>query len=246
MNKKFLPCNGFIIGKNKYKDYDNIITLYTKEYGKISAFLKGNNIKKNQHNFTNQLLNENKFLLIKGSKYFYIGNSKILNCPTNINGNYDKIIFSLYLLEILNKNILEEKPSKDLYRLIKDIICQLDEIDNTNLNKLKIYFSIKFTKYMGYLPTLSICNNCKYKFQKGDSIYYEKDNLLCKKCNTDMYNNISFEILKLIYIMSLYDINFIINMKIEENIIYNTKKFFDNLFQQLFNFNNQFYSLIQN
>lgn len=73
----------------------------------------------------------------------------------------DKSMIALFLLEVLNKTILEEEPNLELYKFIEKGLLHIDKHEQSVLN-FHIYFLLHLTRYLGFFPLGSFSNETPF------------------------------------------------------------------------------------
>ena len=182
---------GFLLSKRKFRENANIISVFTKLYGKISGIVYGGNSRK----IRNYLQLSNKIFVVYNSK----NENKIGYFKTElmqaISPKYfdDKIRTTLLLslTSILDQLIPIAQPYSQIYNSVKKI---LDNLDNNNWLTLYIFWELNLIKELGFGPDLINYTNNKIKNNilniDIDGVNYEVPSLLVNKDIANIDNSL--------------------------------------------------------
>lgn len=157
---KETEINGFVVRRKNLGDGSLILTIYSKENGKISVVAKG--IKKQRaklQSFVEPLIE---------SKYRLIGNGRIpilvgvtpLKANSFYYGSTEKNLSAILITEILDKLTSEENTNHNLYVVYKEGIQQLLSSEKTLL--VVTYIIMRILQSSGFEP--HIISNEKGKY----------------------------------------------------------------------------------
>ena len=182
---------GFLLSKRKFRENANIISVFTKLYGKISGIVYGGNSRK----IRNYLQLSNKIFVVYNSK----NENKIGYFKTElmqaISPKYfdDKIRTTLLLslTSILDQLIPIAQPYSQIYNSVKKI---LDNLDNNNWLTLYIFWELNLIKELGFGPDLINYTNNKIKNNilniDIDGVNYQVPSLLVNKDIANIDNSL--------------------------------------------------------
>lgn len=173
MNERFLNTEGIILKRINYKDADKILTIYTKESGKVSAIAKGIrkiNSKRKSHL---ELLNHVKMHLIKNNGMYIIAQTEVISTSSKLRGDLKKTNFAYYITEIFDKLIPDEEENELLFKfLVKTLITLNNSSNITIVNG----FNLKILKLSGFYSKSKIRdfpNNIKEYFKMLEIMRFE-------------------------------------------------------------------------
>ena len=179
---------GIMLRRIDYGDYDLIITLMTREHGKISIIAK--NAKKSVKRFSG-ILELFSVLQVVGKK----GRGKLpflqeatLSLPFySIRENIKKTAYASYFAEIINTWVEDKSPQKQLYDLLQHVLDALDR-DVMPEEELSILFQMRFLMQAGLSPNLTGCCLCQTLIDDQPDqrtiVNLEKGGILCQKCSS--------------------------------------------------------------
>lgn len=147
--KRTLKTEAFVLRKRSLPNQDKIITLFTKESGKITTIAKG--IKKITsrrlpHIQTANLIN---VILYKKNDRFYLQETALQSGFTTIKKHQRKLQLLYQLLFVVERMLPEYQPEPLVYTLVKKFLIELSDevVDDT---KLLTYYLNRLLFLLGY------------------------------------------------------------------------------------------------
>lgn len=209
---KIIKTEGIILNKTDFGEGDRIVRVFTKEYGKLSIFLKGIRKSKKREKYASDVLNISNFnILIKENSELDICNNIELKIPFKIKNDMWRINLSFYMVSIIDKYLEENQKNLKLYqRLIKNI-----EYIEKEEDKIKILISITYFLFM-------IIKEEGIMFEFGDGYIFDIENskIIEKNENSTYYKKLSPSQKNYIYFLNKVDINAVYELKLNQNEIF--------------------------
>lgn len=176
----------------KYKDSDKIFTLFTKEYGKISALARGVRKISSRRGGNLDTLNLISVKIHEDrSGIKNIEEVKTIESFKNIKKDLNKSLKAYYIAELVHKSTEEGEKLEGIFDLLVRFLKVLEK-NGYSGDLFVTYFEINLMKLLGYELTLDRCKKCrkaldgswkKYKFNvENGAIECEK----CSKFGVDM------------------------------------------------------------
>ena len=206
-----------VISRRDFRENDQIISFYTKDFGRLDLLAKG--IKK----ITSKLSGN---LTLGNLVEIEVANGKEINHLIKINSvnllqKNKQYLSRQYILNLVYKLVKEQEKDERIFNLLISYLNFLNESSSHNKNEV-FAFLIKLLGYLGYSPQLEKCGECGLKEVK---IKFDlRSGLICHKC----YDKLSDG--KNIVYISQMDINnlrclitedwpTILNLKLSENLV---------------------------
>lgn len=144
MNKNKLNTIAVVLKRTNYKEADKILTVYTKDLGKISCIAKG--IRKISSKKLGALepFCLTKIHIVESYGYYIVTQTNIIKSFINIKSNYESITNGLYMLEIFDKIVPLESPNLTLFNFLSkslyfyDLKPSLTIINGYNIKLLRL------------------------------------------------------------------------------------------------------------
>jgi len=180
--------SAIILNRSDYRESDSLITLYTKEFGKLSLVARGTkkiNSKLAGHLEPFSLVN---ILLIKGKGFDYVGSALCSNAFLNLKDNLNKIYYSGRVLNWFNRLVRDGEKDERLFLLLKRWLEVTDSYPDEEFTKENgelffIFFALKLMTELGYRPEMYECLSCREKIAPGKNYFNLKNGgLVCEAC----------------------------------------------------------------
>ena len=212
---------GIIIGKRNFFEADQILTIFTRDYGKIQVKAKG--LKRSLAKMAGHLeiFNYSKIDLVKGKNFFIVTGAETIDSFSDLREDFTKVSILYYFSEILVKILEEDIRHKNTFNFFLSILENLraGDIDE---EILMIYFELGILSHLGFKPDLLSCVGCRDEIS-GHKFYFsqEKGGILCETCGgSDFFSSdLSFNAVKLIRIIISKDLDFIKKIRLEKSLI---------------------------
>ncbi|MTI49418.1 DNA repair protein RecO [Sporosalibacterium faouarense] len=184
MHKK---TQGIVLRQVKFKESDKILTIFSRENGKISAIAKGARKTKSPLMGSTQVFCYSDFVLYRGKSFYHVNQGEVLNSFYSLRNDLYKLAYGTYILEIVEAGITEEESNEKVFLLLLKTLNVLSVIEDDFL-KLVLAFIIKFLSFMGYKPHLRRCVVCNNNLMGRIKFSISQGGVLCDKCkNSDLY-----------------------------------------------------------
>jgi DNA repair protein RecO (recombination protein O) len=141
---------GIVIKKKELLNLDILITLLTKDFGKINILAKG--IKKINSRRAPHIQTGNFINVIVSSKaeFYYLQESVLISGFSEIKKSSKKISLLYYLFSILDKLMPEAEKEEDVFRITLHFLINLSKIKNYDEKFIEKYLNL-ILKKLGYI-----------------------------------------------------------------------------------------------
>ena len=168
-------------------EYDNIVVMFSRQYGLIKGVAKGVKRPKSKLGARMQMLVANKIMLKNGRNFDTICEAQALNTFNKLRTNLDKLTYSMYLTEIINAMCADsDEDIENNERIYELFYSALEGISNSE-NKIQIFlhairFQLKFMTQIGYGAELKTCLKCGCKINDGAYFSVSSGGIVCSSC----------------------------------------------------------------
>ena len=211
-----------VLNHHKYGNSSVICNLFTSKYGKINIIAKGARRLKNTHSAVLQPCNniDLVFFSKKTRKVQTLKEASIITSFISINKDYNKMLYSLTIMDIINKISFHDNPCNIIFRLIKTTLKKFNQTLPENLKLYYVFFQIQLLIYLGYHPSFFQCYQCEQKLNDAN---FDLDigQLLCINCSKYKIKTINKDGLNILNFLTTNHIDNIekkINSKILDEI----------------------------
>lgn len=170
---------GIILASDYYKDRDRMLTVYTRDMGKIRAICRGS------RSITSKLAPHLKpldwvnLMLFDGKALITVTRASEIKSFSNLKNNLDSSLIALYSAELVANSTLEKLPDEKIFNLLVDLFGYLDSKNiNKNLmpngEEIVLAFKLKLLDALGLRPIeISEGNNEGLKIINEDFLCLE-------------------------------------------------------------------------
>ncbi len=175
---------GVILAKRAVKDADEIITVYTRDFGKVD--LIGKSIKKNGSKLK---MNTSLFALveigfIQGKSCNTLTDARLISSFRNAKKDLGKLSLFYRMSETILSLVHGEEKDENIFLLISQSLRRIDSF-KISKNKLKLFycfFSFNLLYFLGYKLYIKECASCGNKVE-GDCYFNPREGgVVCKNC----------------------------------------------------------------
>lgn len=156
-----IKTSGIVLSGIKFKESSKILTVYTRELGKIKVLGQGVMKPKSKGIASTEVFAHSEFDLKKGRNFYYINGVYLIDSYHNIRNNMDTLFLGFYILELMDKTIHEEEYNPVLFDLLNKALFAIKNGADPLL--IAVAFQLKFVSFMGYRPQLEGCSLCGRK-----------------------------------------------------------------------------------
>ncbi len=181
---------GVVIKEVSVGESDKIITLLTKERGKMTVSARGARRAKSKYLASCELFAYSDFVVYVARKYPSVSSAALIDSFYGLRKDLYKMTAAAYAAEFCCKMIYEGTDCSDYMLLFLRFLKQTEKDGTSPL--LNVYaFELKFLSLSGMLPDFRQCRKCGKRLEaEGFAI---KEGLLCESCG-EGYNGDGFKI----------------------------------------------------
>ncbi|HOV25430.1 MAG TPA: DNA repair protein RecO [Pseudobacteroides sp.] len=216
----YIKADGIVIKEVNTGEADRIVTILTKNRGKISAFAKNSRLPRSNLVAGTQIMCYSNFVLFKGRDMYTISSCDVLEPFYGLRCDVVKLTYSAHLLELVNDVIQEEQPAVKTLQLLLNTLHFIDKTDRSCELFTRI-FELRFLSILGYAPYVSSCINCGSLEIDKMSFSFKKCGFLCSSCAMEDVNAqpLSVGAAKAIYYIVHSNIKELFNFEVSENVL---------------------------
>jgi DNA repair protein RecO (recombination protein O) len=176
-------AEAIILHSRKHGETSKILTLYTREYGKMSVMAKGSRGVRSKYLGTLETYNHISlvFYLKEGRQLQYLSDASIIEPFIHLHRQLGKMALAAVACEIVDKNE-QEASHPEQFHLLLNALRALNDGEHGLRNIIRA-FQIQYISNAGYEPILDACYYCQ-KSQLDDLNYLsiEQGIYSCGQC----------------------------------------------------------------
>ncbi|WP_251555026.1 DNA repair protein RecO [Neobacillus muris] len=198
-------CEGIVIRTTDYGETNKIVTIYTREWGKIGVMARGAKKPNSRLSSISQLFTYGYFLVQRGTGLGSMQQGEIITSMRSITEDLFLTAYASYIVELTDKCTEEKKPNPFHFELLYQTLNYMNEGFDPDV--LMNIYEMKMLNVLGLYPTLnqcSVCGNTDGHF----SFSIREGGFICHRCiGKDPYHfkitPATVKLLRLFYYMDL-------------------------------------------
>jgi DNA repair protein RecO (recombination protein O) len=180
-------AEAIVLKSKKYGETSKIVTLYTREFGKLSVIAKGSRSRNNRFGSSLEPLSYISIVFYKyeNRELQYITQGSIINHFSKIHNDAIKTMYALPIIELVNNVIHSDEQNEDFFFLLVNTLKSLDDSKENFENHL-LYFELHLASQFGFHPNFDNCEICGKEIndEYNAAVFsLERGCLVCNDCN---------------------------------------------------------------
>lgn len=175
-------ADALVIRSREYGESDRLLTLFSREYGKIQAVAKGVRKPKSRQRAGAQLFTYAEYLLHKGKSLDTVNQVSPRESFPHLWTDLDMSMAATAIAELLDLATLPGQPHPELFTLTFSSLFLVESCDPA---LVQCTYALKLMNYLGYRPRLRSCAECGQRVQ-GERLLFSPDagGVVCRQCQT--------------------------------------------------------------
>ena len=150
-----LRTEAIILRRSDFGEADRLLTLYTREVGKIRAIAKGARKPQSRKTGHIELFMRSNLLIATGRNLDIVTQAELVDPHRNLTGDIVRTTYAAYAAELLDSFTPDEERHLGIYQLLVDGLQAFDTSDNLLLAAR--YFELRLLSLVGFQPQLFYC-----------------------------------------------------------------------------------------
>lgn len=175
-------AEALVLRKFDLRETSIIANFYTREFGKISAELKGIRAEPSKFASNLELFSHNDIIFYRkrNSSLHLVSQADKKYNFDGIRQNIIKSGIGAFMMELISAVMQEEDKNEDIFNLSLDCLRELET--TVNPDKIMTIFKIKMLAFSGFKPHFDSCVSCQNRILGHSKFSLSLGGLLCEKC----------------------------------------------------------------
>jgi len=170
-----------IISHRDFGEADRLVTLFTREVGKVKGLAKGVRKMGSRKAAYLEPFMHSKVVLAKGKTFWIITQADAIRQCRSIPESLEKTGMAAYVMELVDRVTIEEEPSRQLFNLVNDTLFHVDSCEDI-FNPI-LFFKLRILDHTGFRPDLKNCVGCGAEISAQDQYFSaEQGGVVCPQC----------------------------------------------------------------
>jgi DNA repair protein RecO (recombination protein O) len=216
----YIKTTGIVIKEVHTGEADKIVTLFTRNMGRITGSAKGARRPRSRLIAGTQLLCYSNFVLFKGKEMYSINSCDVIEPFYDIRNSVEKLTCAAHMTDIINDIVQENQPAIELLKLFLNSLYMISNSKRPILQVITV-FEIKLLSILGYAPWVNGCVNCGNNEIDNMSFSFIKCGFVCKNCTAIDKSSIKLSegAVKAIYYIVLSNMTNIFNFEVSHEVL---------------------------
>ena len=175
---QYQHVSAIVLRSRDYKEADQLLTIYTREQGKLTVQARG--VKKSNSKLRGgiQLFSQTELVLVEGKAFPIVTGASTMTSFAALRDDFARMSYASYGAELLDRVISEGHGDEELYLFMLQTLQLLEFIDPWVAVR---YLELKLLERQGYGVELHHCQNCGVPLS-GERFIGVHGGLLCGRC----------------------------------------------------------------
>jgi len=172
-----------VIRRRDWGEADRLLTLYTREQGKMQAVAKGARKPASRKTGHVELFTHVQLLIARTRSIDIVTQAETIDAHRPLRESLERSTLAHYFAELLDRFTGENEPDHALFRLFSSALTWLCHADDVRLAAR--YYELHLLELAGFQPKLHACPSCDKKLQAVDSFFSpSQGGVLCPNCGS--------------------------------------------------------------
>ena len=177
----YLKIQGLVLRRTDYNDHDVLLTILSRDQGKITAKVRGLRRKNSPLTAQCQLLSFSEFTLFEYRGMYTVNEAQSIELFHGLRQDLVKLSLATYFAQVAETVSQEDLPSPELLSLVLNCLYAMTKLLQPE-EKVKAVFEMRCACIAGYFPDLVGCHCCG----EGRAEFFDLSagHLECLNCRT--------------------------------------------------------------
>jgi len=173
-------ADALVIRSKQFGESDRVLTLFSRELGKLQAVAKGVRKPKSRQRAGAQLFTYGDFLIHRGKTLDTVSQCSPKESFPHLWNDLDRSFAATGIAELLDISTIVSQPNSELFTLTLTCFFLLEQFDPSLVLSAH---ALRLMEILGYCPRLGECSECGVSV-KGDRLFFssEAGGTLCGNC----------------------------------------------------------------
>lgn len=176
-----LKTIGFILRAIKFRESDLILTVLSRDYGKISLIAKAARRTESRFGAALDLLTLSELVFYDAENLKLLKEASILEDYRAVKSDYERLTLALQSVHLLDQFVEEHHPDRAIFELLQDFLGGLGSLKN--LGVAAVAFKLKLMRALGIAPRMSSCARGRHRLTREFWFSPQSGGFVCEECH---------------------------------------------------------------
>lgn len=209
-----IKAEGIVIKTMDYGEESKIVTIFTKDHGKISLMARGAKKTRSRISSVTQIFSYGEYIFYPGKQMGTLNQGDIQYRFIDILQDIDKTAYAAYLVELVDRLTEKSEPNSFLFT---QLLSSLEHINaGKDMEIITRVFEMKMLLISGYRPHLHSCAICGNE-EGLNAFSIRHGGLICNQHKEEMAITLQEGTVKLLRLFEGVDIKRLGNINVKES-----------------------------
>lgn len=155
----YIKTEGIILRETKYKDHDKLLTVLTKELGKVTVRVREPKGMRGGRSASTQFLAYSEFTLLERQGRYSASEVNLIELFLGLREDLELFSLASYFAQVCDVAQQEEDPNEEVLSLLLNCLFALAKLRKPQ-ESVKAVFELRLMSIIGFLPDLRGCVTC--------------------------------------------------------------------------------------
>lgn len=176
-------CEAIVLRRVNFGEADRMLTLFSKEYGKIRALAKGARKPQTRKTGHVELFMRTNFLIARGKNIDIVTQAEMIEAYPKLRGDLVRTTYASYVVELIDQFTGEGDRDLTKYQLLAEALEWFSTAEDLMLTAR--YYELRLLALAGFQPQLFQCAFRGEEILEQDQFFSaEIGGLLCPDCQS--------------------------------------------------------------
>ncbi|MCX8103637.1 MAG: DNA repair protein RecO [Candidatus Bipolaricaulota bacterium] len=172
---------GFILRAIKFRESDLILTVLSRDYGKIALIAKGARRPESKFGAALDLLTLSELVFYDAENLKLLKEASIIEDYRAIKSDYERLTLALHTVHLLNQLVEEHHPDRAVFAFLHDFLGELGSVKNLDL--VAVAVRLKLMRALGIAPRMGSCARGGHKLTNEFWFSPQSGGFVCEACH---------------------------------------------------------------
>jgi DNA repair protein RecO (recombination protein O) len=158
-----------VLRRSDFGEADRMLTLYSREFGKIQALAKGARKPQTRKSGHVELFMRSNFMFAKGKNIDIVTQAELIESYLDLRQDLVRTTYASYIVELLDNFTAEADRDLRKYELLATALGWVAEAPELRLAAR--YYELRLLSLAGYQPQLFFCVSCGEEIMEQDQAF---------------------------------------------------------------------------
>ncbi len=176
----YIKTNGIVLRETEYKDNDKLLTVLTKDLGKITVKARGAKSSRSRYKASCQLLSFSEMTLLEQLDRYTLTEGNAIELFTELRDDIELLSLATYFVQVCDTIAQEDEEASEILSLLLNCLYALSKLGLPQ-TLVKAVFELRVMCISGFMPDLRGCFVCGN--ENADRFNITQGMLQCASCS---------------------------------------------------------------